>query len=508
VESGRALNPCRLDHVLRVVPQPAKRFRAAIRAATIGILGCACAREPAPDQSGRWTAELQHGGSTAAIHLGITRAEDGSLSGTLSLPSIDVWESPIGALRYDGKTLSTGLGSFRWDPRAGVLSGVMPAALVPVHRIDVHLRPGDPEPPPVQTPPEAPSRTPVWTVDLGSPLWGAVTAAGPTAWVGTEDGAVHAFDAATGETLWRFVTEGAIRAAPTVDDEALYVHSDDGHLYRLLGRTGELQWRRRLGEPTERLAYGSEGYRYDHAAASASVAEGLVVVAHGRELIALEAMSGDESWRFETADLVTASPTLDRNLAFIGSWDGFAYALDLTSGAEAWKLATGAPVTSSAAFWNDLVFFGSRSYDLLALDRREGTTVWSHYQWFSWIESSPVVRGTILYVGSSDAQLLQAFDAASGERRWSFDTGGSAWAQPAVTGERVFLGTVGVANYLVDHRATFWAVDRETGTPIWKYEPTPSADGSSIWGFPAAAVVVGGKVLVGGLDGRLLAFDP
>ncbi|NIP92596.1 MAG: PQQ-binding-like beta-propeller repeat protein, partial [Akkermansiaceae bacterium] len=63
-------------------------------------------------------------------------------------------------------------------------------------------------------------------------------------------------------------------------------------------------------------------------------------------------------------------------------------------------------------------------------------------------------------------QRLQALDAATGEPLWAFGTGGSTWATPALSVEGVYVGTVGVADYMVAHEARFHAVDRATGEPL------------------------------------------
>ena len=44
-----------------------------------------------------------------------------------------------------------------------------------------------------------------------------------------------------------------------------------------------------------------------------------------------------EVWTFPTGDAVTASPTVVDGVIYIGSWDGFFYALDAHSGAMRWK---------------------------------------------------------------------------------------------------------------------------------------------------------------------------
>lgn len=54
---------------------------------------------------------------------------------------------------------------------------------------------------------------------------------------------VMAFDLETGRLLWRFIADGPVRFAPVYDQGRLYFASDDGYLYCIDARTGELNWR-------------------------------------------------------------------------------------------------------------------------------------------------------------------------------------------------------------------------------------------------------------------------
>lgn len=55
--------------------------------------------------------------------------------------------------------------------------------------------------------------------------------------------AAHCLDAATGEELWAYYTDGAVRFPPTCDQGKVYFGSDDGHVYCVTADTGDLVWR-------------------------------------------------------------------------------------------------------------------------------------------------------------------------------------------------------------------------------------------------------------------------
>jgi outer membrane protein assembly factor BamB len=286
----------------------------------------------------------------------------------------------------------------------------------------------------------------------------------------------------------------------------LFVHSDDGDLYALDPTTGTERWRAHISD-VDRIPMGSENSRNNNYASSAVVADGIVYVGgFDGSVVALDLAGGEERWRFSAGATVAATPAVADGRVFFGSFNGKIYALDATSGRELWQVDTGAAVVSSPLVFDDLVVIGSRSYDILALDVATGERAWKHYYWFSWIESSAVEQDGVGYVGASDGQDLLALDLADGEVLWRFDTHGSAWPQPAVTQDAVFIGTLGFADYWANHNGAFFAVDRQTGQPIWQFPQERPGEADS-WGFAASPAVSGGLVFAADLEGRVYAFQ-
>jgi outer membrane protein assembly factor BamB len=466
-------------------------------------------RLSAAELAGAWAGTISHDGETTPVALELEPGEDGKILVKLSAPVVHLRHAPLGRvpLQGEGGEMKLGPFTFTYDAASRTLRGDVPESLAPVYKLPMTLQRVDRLDLPDRADPQVAGREPVWTFDAHAPLWPGTALAGGMVYAGGDDGRMHALDAATGEPRWAFASGGAIRSRATAAQGALYFQSDDGFLYALDAATGRERWRvRMVDKPVVRLPPGDPASRFDRFASDVTVAgDRLYVGGHDGRVSCLEAAQGRTVWQFASGDSVLSAPAVEGGRVYFGSYDGSVYALDAATGRALWHHDTAKPVVSTPALSGDRVIVGSRSYDLLGLDAATGAAAWKRYLWFSWVESSPVVRDGIAYVGSSDAAALYAFDARSGRPVWKTDVWGWAWGQPAVTEGRVYMGTSALGGYLVSHRAGILAVDRATGAPAWRYLAPPAAE-KQAYGFTGSASVGGGRVYAAGLDGKVYAF--
>lgn len=69
----------------------------------------------------------------------------------------------------------------------------------------------------------------------------------------TVDHRLYCRDEKTGQEVWSYFTEGPIRLAPSYAFGCVYFGSDDGWVYCLNARTGELSWKHRVAPKDDRL---------------------------------------------------------------------------------------------------------------------------------------------------------------------------------------------------------------------------------------------------------------
>lgn len=67
------------------------------------------------------------------------------------------------------------------------------------------------------------------------------------------DDTVYCLNAATGKTLWSFITEGPVRLVPAISAGKVYVGSDDGCVYCLDAKDAKLLWKHRAAPQDRRL---------------------------------------------------------------------------------------------------------------------------------------------------------------------------------------------------------------------------------------------------------------
>ena len=89
--------------------------------------------------------------------------------------------------------------------------------------------------------PRSGSRVPVLLVG------GALTPAARVI-IGGRDKAIHAIDAATGKSAWKFVTRARVDSSPVVAGGRVFVGSSDGKLYVLDAASGKKRWEFEAGD--------------------------------------------------------------------------------------------------------------------------------------------------------------------------------------------------------------------------------------------------------------------
>jgi eukaryotic-like serine/threonine-protein kinase len=250
---------------------------------------------------------------------------------------------------------------------------------------------------------------------------------GDAVYIGDLGGVLHAVNVRDGKPLWTFKTMGEIKASPVVTDGVVLVGSYDTHLYAVDARTGKPRW----DVATKGMVHATAGVR-----------DGMTFVTGCDALFrAIRIADGKEVFQIETGAYTAASPLVDGDRAYVGTFNAEVLALDLTRRAVAWRYSqedTEFPYYSSAALDGGRLIVGGRDKLVHAIDAASGKRLWA-FATRARVDSSPVVAGGRVYVGSGDGRLY-VLDSASGKKLWEFDTGAGIAASPALASRRVVVG--------------------------------------------------------------------
>jgi outer membrane protein assembly factor BamB len=109
--------------------------------------------------------------------------------------------------------------------------------------------------------------------------------------------------------------------------------------------------------------------------------------------------------------------------------------------------------------------------------------------------SPPLING-VLYAGSADG-VFRALDAATGDERWRFDTGGNDAPHPTVAEGLVFVGDNNPGEDANEGHGTLFVLDADDGSEVWRL---PDAQTSG-------PLVIDGTLYLGIKEGYLAALD-
>lgn len=225
---------------------------------------------------------------------------------------------------------------------------------------------------------------------------------------------------------------------------------------------------------------------------------------------------GGIHWRVRTGGPVRATPAVTFERVYVGSGDGFLYALDRRNGRVIWRTDAGSPVHGSPAVTQGRIIVTTLSGKTVAVDEASGKVRWTRqagaplpsntasrarydYEYFT---SSPVVAGNLVIVGAWDGAIA-ALDLRTGRQQWHRQTNGRIVATPAIANSTV---------YAPSFDGKVYALDLRTGADRWIYRTVGDTidlaktgyDRRGIQGSPAVA---NGHVYVGSRDGGVYALD-
>jgi polyvinyl alcohol dehydrogenase (cytochrome) len=349
-------------------------------------------------------------------------------------------------------------------------------------------------------------------------------------YIGDWTGHLRALDAATGDTMWDHDLDTYyIGGAVALDDARVFVATFDARIVALDRATGEREWETTIGGHPASVVFGSPIQVDGLVITGVASAEefGRDVTTFRGHVVALDAETGEEVWRYWTTDeteepnspgvAVWSTPTVDTERQHVYITTGNSYglepsdhgdsviALDLASGRElwinqftsgdTWTLAEptgpdadiGAPPNLFQVDDTDAMGVADKAGVYRALDRDTGELLWSQELTEGGLQggvlASAAAQGGSVYVASNKASTtadLLALDDDTGEVLWRTEVGGSVAGPVSWSNGVVYVG---------DDSGHVSGFDAEDGERLWSHEVASPAAGG--------IVVVDGTVYAG-----------
>lgn len=314
------------------------------------------------------------------------------------------------------------------------------------------------------------------------------------------------------EDLSDYIDEGM-----AVVDETVYIGSRD--LVAINTATGQLRWRFEPTVPDHDYPAPGVGADVGHPAvvdgtAYASVAfagPGSRPTTYDSALIAVDATTGEQRWRYDTPGGVTydeftiVTVTADTIVASLSksNQDTTRTVIALTTdGTERWRTQIDEMAVGALPVSDGTVYIPSAT-GIQALDVVTGETVWTTLPnvRFGPGAASLVADGTLFVAEEAEPGLtLIALDASTGEEAWrtSYTPEGSSLGITIGTADerRVYIDVDGIENTII-------ALDRADGSECWR---TP-LDNTGNTTIPRGFALVGGVLYKGATQG-VSALDP
>jgi outer membrane protein assembly factor BamB len=507
--------------ITRMYPHPARgRFwRTAFLAGVLlgGLAAGALAQQPAPaaDSSptppaadpveGTWLGIVTAPQGSAEIGFKFARNAKGVLNFALYFPLMNTFGVTFDVpVAREGDVYTEPVLNSRLQLQGDKLTGTFGPGKLPV----ALTRGGAFTPaPPAPKYPAGPA--PLWTHPLGSLTWAAPVVADGVVYVGTREGKIHAVHAADGTAVWTWTGPNRIDGRAVAAGDNLCFVDGKNDLVCLNRADGTLRWRTALYD--EKLAGKPlpDNPTFNRRTATPLVLDSTVYCGSADGgLYALGATNGAKLWRYDAgAPIFSGAGLSDTDSLMFGTMDGSVVLLDRRTQKEIRRGHTGGGVVTTPVVAGDKVLVGSRDYFLYGLNLADGSVAWKFSYWFSWVESTGVLRDGVFYVGASDYRRVSAFDPATGRARWGTDVRGLPWGTPLVVGDSIFIGTVAqnIPGTAIEHTGGLMALDRRTGAVKWQLL-APKPPENSFGGYAGSLATDGQRIFAASFDGSLIAL--
>ena len=313
-------------------------------------------------------------------------------------------------------------------------------------------------------------------------------------------------------TAWTAQIDGGsnraqLASAPVVAGGTLFAIDTQATVHAFNAATGQSLWSTQVGDNARDTVHTRFG-------GGVSVDGGIVYAVNGRgDVAAIDAATGAARWTVRPSGPLRGAPTVAYGNVFVMGQDNQIFALRATDGSVEWQESgsvapQGVFGVAAPAAGQGTIIAGYSSGELNAYRYENGRALWADalartsmavsVSTLTDVDADPVIdRGRVFAIGQGGR--MAAYELTTGSRIWELSLAGIS--TPWVCGDWVFV---------VTDDARLFTIARATGKvrwiaqlPHWKDEE--KRKGPIRWTGPLLA---GGRLLLVSTDGRMASVNP
>jgi outer membrane protein assembly factor BamB len=322
-----------------------------------------------------------------------------------------------------------------------------------------------------------------WRTYMGAGAKSSPTVSGNSVFVGTNDGFMHAYNTANGQSLWNYQTGSAVTSTPLVLNGNVYFGSEDGYFYCVNASTGNLTWKFSAGDAVYNTPVTD----------STSVYFGT----RWGAFYSVNASTGVQNWKSTASTYnIKDKPLISGGNIYYGCYDGGFYCLNTSNGNVVWKYSGSywfAPAECSPVLLNGKIYVphNDNGFSLLAIDST-GT-------------ATQVLSNVTTVAPSSDGNLYVRLYSGVLEKVSVSNINSPIWSYTYTTASDDAISMPVEVNgvvYICSKLGVLSALNPNTGALNWQYTVTPY---SWVVSNPCAT---GTNEFISGTDGVLTSLTP
>ena len=124
----------------------------------------------------------------------------------------------------------------------------------------------------------------------------------------------------------------------------------------------------------------------------------LIAASMSGKLKAINPLNGSTLWSKSTKFRFSATPLIEYQTVYIGTYDGYLTAFDAVNGTLKWKANIGSTVLAQAEYHNSTVFVHSNNDALTAVNAKDGKVLWSYKDIIPTIQISQLIKTKAILV--------------------------------------------------------------------------------------------------------------